>query len=179
MASEVIEEIDASKGEIDAFISMCSACIREDASVKAEPARLSWKPAEVKGIDRRTIGMDAAGNEIDAGISVMRDEAKGLPSKSIDERSGLKGMWHQRTGETGEAFVFLPDPTCVTARRKELDAGVAAFQADSIGMADEAKSFTQSVADDADAERAPRRSWDSDGLRSRRIAHRTCTRSCR
>jgi hypothetical protein len=86
MASDVIEEIDASKGEIDAFISMCSACIKEDASVKAEPARLSWKPAEVKGIDRRPIGMDAAGKEIDAGIPVMRDETKGLPSKSIDER---------------------------------------------------------------------------------------------
>jgi hypothetical protein len=142
MASEVIEEIDASKGEIDAFISMCSACIKADAPVKAEPARHSWKPAEVKGIDRRTIRMDAAGRESDAGIPVMRDATKGLPSKSIDERSGLKGIWHERTGETGEAFVFLSDPTGFTARRKELDVGFAAFQADSIGMADEAKSFT-------------------------------------
>jgi len=142
MASEVIEEIDASNGEIDAFISICSAGIQEDGLVKDEPARLSWKPAEVEGIERTAIGIDAAGKEIDAGIPVMRDETKGVPSRAIDERSGLKGMRHERTGETGEAFVFLADRTCFTPRRKELDVGLAAFQADSIGMADEAKSFT-------------------------------------
>jgi len=142
MASEVIEEVDASKGDIDAFISMCSACVQEDALVKDEPAQLSWKPAEVKGIERRTIGTEAAGKEIDAGIPVMHDETKGLRSRSIDERSGLKGMRHERTDETGGTFGFLSDPTCFTARRKELDVGLDAFQADSIGMADEAKSFT-------------------------------------
>ena len=110
--------------------------------MKDEPARLSWKPAEVKGIERRTIGMEAAGKEIDAGTPVMRDETKGLPSTSIDERSDLKGMRHDRTGETGGTFGFLADPTCFTARRIELDARLDAFQADSIGMADEAKSFT-------------------------------------
>ncbi len=141
MASEVIEEIDASKGEIDAFISMCSACIKEHASVKDEPARLSGKPAEAKGIDRRTTGMEAAGKEIDAEIPVMHDGTKGLPSKSIDERSRLKWMRHDRTDEIGGSFGFLSAPTCFTARRKELDVGPDDFQADSIGMADEAKSF--------------------------------------
>jgi hypothetical protein len=142
MASEVIKEIDASKGEIDAFISMCPAGIQEDASVKDEPARLSWKPDAVKGIERRTIGIEAAGKEIDAAIPVMHDDTKGLPSRSIDERSGVKGMRHDRTGQTGGTFGFLSAPTCFTARRKELDVGLDAFQADSTGMADEAKSFT-------------------------------------
>jgi len=142
MASDVIEEIDASKGEIDAIISMCAACIKEDASVKAGPARLSWKPAEVKEIDRRTIRMEAAGKEIDAEIPVMHDGTKGLPSTSIDERSRLKWMRHDRTGEIGGSFGFLSAPTCFTARRKELDVGLDAFRADSIGMADEARSFT-------------------------------------
>jgi hypothetical protein len=142
MASDVIEEVDASKGEIDAFISMCTACIKEDASVKAGPARLSLKPAEAKGIDRGTIGMEAAGKEIDAEISVMHDGTKGLPSKSIDERLRLKWMRYDRTGEIGGSFGFLSAPTCFTATRKELDVAVDAFHADSMGMADEAKSFT-------------------------------------
>jgi len=141
-ASEVIEEVDASKGEIDALISMCAAGIQEDALVKDEPARLSWKPAEVKRIERRTLGIEAAGQEIDAGISEMHDETKGLPSRSIDERSGLKGMRHDRRGETGGTLGFLSAPTCFTTRRKEFDVGLDALQADSTGMADEAKSFT-------------------------------------
>jgi hypothetical protein len=86
--------------------------------------------------------MEAAGKEIDAGIPVMHDETKDLPSRSIAEPSGLKGMPDERTGETGGTFGFLSDPTCFTARRKELDVGLDAFQAKPIGMADEAKSFT-------------------------------------
>jgi hypothetical protein len=170
MASEVMEEIDASKGEIDAFNSMCSAGVYEDASVKDEPARLSWKPAEVKGIERRTIGMEAAGKEIDAGIPVMHDETKGLPSRSVDERSGLKGIRHERTDKTGATFGFLSDPTCFTARCKELDVGLDPFQADSIGMADEAKSFTawgRGIASERhvfDAERAGIASRSQSGL---------------
>jgi len=121
---------------------MCSACIKKDASVKDEPARLSLKPAEVKRIDRRTIGMEAAGKEIDAEIPVMHEGTKGWPSRSIDERSRLKWIRRDRTGETGGSFGFLSAPTCFTARLKELDVGLDAFQADSIGMADEAKSFT-------------------------------------
>ena len=88
IASEVIEEVDASKGEIDAFISMCSACIEEDAWVKDEPARLAWKPAEVKGIERTTIGIDAA-------MSLMRDETKVIPSRATDARSTSKGMRYE------------------------------------------------------------------------------------
>ena len=142
IASEVIEEVDASKGEIDAFISMCSACIEEDAWVKDEPARLAWKPADVKGIERTTIGIEAAGKEIDAATSLMRDETKVIPSRATDARSTSKGMRYERTDETGATFGFFAAPTCFTATRKELDAGLDAFHADSMGMADEAKSFT-------------------------------------
>ncbi len=85
--------------------------------------------------------METAGQEIDAEIPVMHDGTKGLPSRSIDERLRLKWMRHDRTGEIGGSFGFLSAPTCFTARRKELDVGLDAFQADSIGMADEAKSF--------------------------------------
>jgi hypothetical protein len=157
--SEVIEEVDASKGEIDAFISMCSAGMEEDAWVKDEPARLAGKPAEVKGIERTTIGIEAAGKEIDAAMSLMGDETKVIPSRAIDERSTSKGMRYERTDETGATFGFLAAPTCFTATRKELKAGLDAFHADSIGMADEAKSFT---------------------ARARVIASKaTCLRACR
>jgi hypothetical protein len=142
IASEVIEEVDASKGENDAFISMCSAGIQEDAWVKDEPSRLAWKPAEVKGIERTTIGIEFAGKEIDAALPLMRYETKVIPSRAIDERSSSKGMRHERTDETVATFGFLSAPTCFTAKRRELGAGLDAFHADSIGMADEAKSFT-------------------------------------
>jgi hypothetical protein len=148
IASEITEEVDAPKGEIDAFISMCSAGTQEDAWVKDEPARLAWKPAEVKGIERATIGIEAAGKEIDAAMPLMRDEmplmrdeTKVIPSRSIDERSSSKGMRHERTGEAGATFGFLSAPTCLTATPKELDAGLAAFHADLMITADEAKSF--------------------------------------
>jgi len=139
MPSEVIEEVDASEGEIDAFISMCSAGIEEDASVKDEPARLAWKSADVKGIERTTIEMEAGGKEIDAAIPGMRDETKGSSSTAIDERSSSKGMRHERTGELEATIGFLSAATCFTARRKELDACLEAFRADSMGMINEAK----------------------------------------
>ena len=91
---------------------------------------------------RTIIGIEAAEKQIDAGIPVMHDDTKDLPSRSIDERSGLKGMRHDRTGETGSTFSSLSDPTCFTARGKEFDVGPDAFQADSMSMADEAMSFT-------------------------------------
>jgi hypothetical protein len=77
---------------------MCPAGIEEDAWVKDEPARLVWESAEVKGIERTTIEMEAAGKEIDAAIPGMRDETKGSPSMAIDERSNSKGMRFERTG---------------------------------------------------------------------------------
>ncbi|HEX8794061.1 MAG TPA: hypothetical protein VF765_24130 [Polyangiaceae bacterium] len=92
IASAVIEEVDASTGENDAFISMCSAGTQEDAWMKDEPARLAWKPAEVKGTERTTIGIEAAGKEIDAAIPWMCGETKVIPSRSIDERSSSKEM---------------------------------------------------------------------------------------
>jgi len=137
IASEFIEDVDASKGEIDAFISMCSAGIEEDAWVKDEPARLLWKSAEVKGIERTTIEMEAGGKEIGDAIPGMCDERKGSPSMAIDARSSSKGMRHERTGETEATTGFLCAPTCFSARRKELGACLDAFRADPMGMIDD------------------------------------------
>jgi hypothetical protein len=96
----------------------------------------------VKGIERTIIGIEAAEKEIDAAMPLMRDETKVIPSTSIDERSSSKGMRHDPTDETEATFGFLSAPTCLTATRNELDAGLDAFHADLIGMADEAKSLT-------------------------------------
>lgn len=142
IASAIIEDVDAAKGDADAFISMWAAGIEEDASVKDEPARLASKSAEVKAIERTTIEIEAAGKDIDAAIPPIRSETKVIASTSIDERSSSKGMRHARTDETGAASSFPSAPTCFTARPKELDAGLAAFQAASMDIADEAKSFT-------------------------------------
>ena len=80
--------------------------------------------------------------EIDAAMSLMRDETKVIPSRATDARSTSKGMRYERTDETGATFGFFAAPTCFTATRKELDAGLDAFQAGSIGMSDEVKSFS-------------------------------------
>lgn len=121
---------------------MRSASIQDHALLRDEPAPLSSKPAEVKAIEGTTIGLNAARKEIDAAIAVMHDQTKALLSRLIDERSALKAMRHERTGETGTTFGFLSDPTCFIARGNEVSAGLDSFQVDPMSIADAEKSFT-------------------------------------